>query len=70
MTETLRLNGKVDVIAATTVDGLMRAHGIDPGQVRFLAVAVNGSVVPRAEWPSRALAPGDDVEIVRPLQGG
>ena len=70
MTQSLRLNGKVEVVAATTVDGLLRERGIDPVQVRFLAVAVNGSVVPRGEWPSRALAPEDEVEIVRPLQGG
>jgi sulfur carrier protein len=70
MTQALRLNGKVEVIAATTVEGLLRERGLDPAQVRFLAVAVNGAVVPRGEWPARALAPGDDVEIVRPLQGG
>jgi sulfur carrier protein len=70
MTQALRLNGKLEVVAATTVEGLLRERGIDPAQVRYLAVAVNGSVVPRCEWPSRSLAPEDDVEIVRPLQGG
>ena len=44
-------------------------RGIDP-KARFLAVAVNGAVVRRAEWPEIALLPGDSVEIVRPLQGG
>jgi thiamine biosynthesis protein ThiS len=33
-------------------------------------VAINGNVVRRAEWEAAALAPGDSVEIVRPLQGG
>ena len=39
---------------------------------RFAAVAAPdaGAVVRRAEWPVAALAAGDDVEIVRPLQGG
>ena len=44
-------------------------RGIDPN-ARFLAVAVNGAVVRRAAWPAAALAAGDAVEIVRPLQGG
>jgi len=35
-----------------------------------VAAAVNGAVVRRAEWPQAGLAPGDEVEIVRPLQGG
>ncbi|HEU0156713.1 MAG TPA: sulfur carrier protein ThiS [Stellaceae bacterium] len=47
----------------------MAERGIDP-QARFLAVAVNGRVVRRAEWPGAALSPGDKIEIVRPLQGG
>jgi thiamine biosynthesis protein ThiS len=31
---------------------------------------VNGAVVRRAEWQAAALATGDNVEIVRPFQGG
>ena len=33
-------------------------------------VALNGNVVPRAEWPNMQLAPGDAVEIVLARQGG
>ena len=53
------------------VDALfgLAERGIDPS-ARFLAVAVNGTVVRRAEWAERSLAAGDQVEIVRPLQGG
>ena len=65
----MRINGVEEEIAATTVSELLVARGIDPA-ARFLAIAVNGSVVRRAEWPSRELAAGDTVEIVRPLQGG
>ena len=65
----LRINGVEAEIAVTTVAELLAERGIDP-TVRFLAVAVNGAVVRRAEWPAQALSPGDDVEIVRPLQGG
>ena len=63
------VNGVEMDIAATTVAELLAARGVDPA-ARFLAIAVNGSVVRRAEWPSRELTPGDTVEIVRPLQGG
>ena len=65
----MRVNGVEVEVAATTVAELLVEHGVDPA-ARFLAIAVNGSVVRRAEWPSRELTPGDTVEIVRPLQGG
>jgi sulfur carrier protein len=65
----LRINGEDAEIAAATVAELLAARGID-SKARFLAVAVNGAVVRRGEWPSQPLAPGDQIEIVRPLQGG
>jgi sulfur carrier protein len=65
----LRVNGIEEELAAATVAELLAQRGIDP-TARFLAVAVNGAVVRRAEWPAARLAPGDDVEIVRPRQGG
>ena len=65
----LRINGEEAETAAATVAELLALRGIDP-KARFLAVAVNGTVVRRAEWPAASLSPGDAVEIVRPLQGG
>lgn len=65
----LKINGKEAELAARTVAELLAERGIDP-EARFLAVAVNGSVVRRAEWPTAPLAAGDSVEIVRPFQGG
>ena len=65
----LRINGVEAEVAAATVAELLAVRGIDP-QARFLAVALNGEVVRRAEWPKQTLTPGDSVEIVRPLQGG
>jgi sulfur carrier protein len=65
----LQVNGIDAEVAATTVAELLAAQGVDPA-TRFLAVAVNGAVVRRAEWASRRLAAGDSVEIVRPLSGG
>ena len=37
---------------------------------RGIAVALNGSVVPRAAWRATAFKAGDSVEIVRARQGG
>ena len=65
----LRINGKDAELAATTIAELLAEQGIDP-KARFLAVALNGAVIRRAEWQAAALAAGDNVEIVRPFQGG
>jgi sulfur carrier protein len=65
----LRVNGEEAEVTVATIAELLAERGIDP-QARFLAVAINGAVVRRAEWPLAALSAGDDIEIVRPLQGG
>jgi sulfur carrier protein len=70
MSESLRVNGVPEPADAGTVAELLRSRGIDPAGARFLAVAVNGAVVRRADWESTPLGAGDEVEIVRPMQGG
>jgi sulfur carrier protein len=65
----LRINGEETEIAVSTIAELLAERGIDPS-ARFLAVAINGSVVRRAAWAETPLVCGDRVEIVRPLQGG
>ena len=65
----LRINGEEAEVAVGTIAELLVERGIDP-KARFLAVAVNGAVVRRAEWPAAALSHGDSLEIVLPLQGG
>lgn len=37
---------------------------------RGVAVAVDGQVVPRAEWEATSLAEGARVEVVAAIQGG
>ncbi|HEX9463444.1 MAG TPA: sulfur carrier protein ThiS [Alphaproteobacteria bacterium] len=65
----ITLNGApLTVSAALTIDRLVGEFA--PGPTQGLAVAVNDAVVPRAEWPSRRLQPGDVVEIVRATRGG
>lgn len=65
----IRVNGVEEEVGVTTVGELLTARGIDPA-ARFVAVAVNGSVVRRSEWDATPLTPGDDIEIVRPFSGG
>lgn len=48
-----------DAVAAT---GATEARGV--------AAALDGDVVPRAQWPERRLADGQSVEVVRAVQGG
>ena len=50
----VRINGVDEEVAVTTVSELLVARGVDPA-ARFLAIAVNGMVVRRSEWPSRPL---------------
>ena len=35
-----------------------------------VAVALNGEVVPRADWPQTSMKPNDKVEIVHIVRGG
>jgi sulfur carrier protein len=68
MSATIRINGRDERFAAATIGELLRARGIEGS--RGVAVAVNGVVVPAGAWQERALAAGDEVEIVRPFGGG
>jgi sulfur carrier protein len=69
MNDVIRVNGQQERLAAATVLELLRAKGVDPS-ARFVAVAVNGAVVPRRAWHTARIGAGDDIEIVRPLPGG
>ena len=56
-----------EAASGATLLELVRETGTDPGRV---AVAVNGTVVPRAELASRRPAAGDAIEIIEPVGGG
>jgi sulfur carrier protein len=40
------------------------------GEPRGVAVALDGEVVPRGEWASTEIGEGQQVEVVRAVQGG
>jgi len=65
----IRVNGCEETLAGTTIQELLRCHGVDPA-ARGLAVAVNSALLPRRQWSTAELAAGDDIEIVRPFGGG
>lgn len=52
----------------STLAGLLQELGF-AGR-KGIAAAVNGAVVPRAQWPARALNDGDRVLLIRATQGG
>jgi len=65
----LVINGESRQVPQAPLDGLLRHLGF--GEVRRgLAVALNGQLVPRAQWGQQALADGDRLEIVRAVTGG
>ena len=65
----IRINGQEEPLSAATLSALLEEKTVDVAQ-RGIAVALNGAVVPRSEWPNTKLRPGDSVEIVRARQGG
>jgi sulfur carrier protein len=52
-----------------TVAELLAALGVEH-EARGVAVAVDGEVVPRREWPDRTVPGGARVEALTAMQGG
>lgn len=69
MTASIRVNGAARPLDAETVAALVAALGI-AADARGVAVALNGAVVPRARWAEAPLAAGDEIEVIRAMQGG
>jgi len=64
------LNGESREVGETaTVAALVELLDVAE-QARGVAVAVDGEVVPRGEWPRRALRDGARVEVLRAIGGG
>jgi sulfur carrier protein len=67
VTRALRVNGAEENLVAATIAELLAARGLE---MRGIAVALNGQVVPRAAWSATPLHDGDTIELVRAMQGG
>jgi sulfur carrier protein len=67
---TVQVNGeRVELPEGARIVDAVAASGADPQQ-RGLAVALDGEVVPRAEWDRTPVRAGQVVEVVRAVQGG
>jgi thiazole synthase len=66
------LNGEpLELPAGASLADAVRAKlGEEPGEARGLAVALDGEVVPRAEWAETRLGEGRRVEVLAAIQGG
>jgi sulfur carrier protein len=65
----VRVNGVAEKLSATTIAALLVERDLSP-DMRGIAIAHNGRVVPRAAWAATPLRDGDAVEIVLAKQGG
>ena len=66
----IELNGRsAELLPGATVADAVIESGAN-GDSRGVAVAVDGEVIRRAEWGKTKLRPGQNVEVVRAVQGG
>jgi len=64
----LTVNGeRREVDAPIHLIAFLESLAIDP---RYVAVARNGDVLPREQWPETTLQDGDMLEVVRMVGGG
>jgi thiazole synthase len=67
----IELNGEgLELGDGATLADAVREAGAEPDAPRGVAVALDGEVVPRAEWSATALAEGARVEVLAAIQGG
>lgn len=68
MTSGITLNGRAHDLDGdlTTLDEVVARSGGSGG----VAVAMNGTVVPRSQWPRTRVEAGDVIEVVTAVQGG
>ncbi len=67
----IELNGEaVQLPKGARVGAAVEAVGIETGDGRGFAVAVEGEVVPRSQWDTTELLEGQKVEVVGAVQGG
>jgi sulfur carrier protein len=63
------VNGEPRERQGATIAQLLSELGVEPS-ARGVAVAVDGEVVPRAEWDARRVNEGERVEALSAMQGG
>lgn len=63
---TIQLNGNAIAITSTNLQQVLAKYA---SQTVF-AVALNGEFIPKEHYAELSLKPGDQLEIVSPMQGG
>jgi sulfur carrier protein len=63
------VNGEPREREGATIEELLADLGVEV-RARGVAVAVDGEVVPRAEWGERRITEGQRVEALSAMQGG
>jgi len=67
---TITVNGEKRPFDVTVnIARILEELGIQVDQ-QGVAVAVNSEIVSRADWPSAVISSGDQIEVVRAIQGG
>jgi thiazole synthase len=67
----IELNGTdVELPVGASLADAVRESGAEPAAARGIAVALDGVVVPRAEWSATLLTDGRRVEVLAAIQGG
>lgn len=64
----IHVNGAPFQTLADCLQGLLIERGYALNSA--MACAINNHLVHRAEWPQRALAQGDRVDVIAPITGG
>lgn len=66
---TITVCGEPEPFTGQSLEAVLSARDVI-GTRRGIAVALNAEVVPRSDWTSTSLAPGDRIEIVQARAGG
>ena len=66
----VNLNGKLIETEENTLVHVLREYASITDESRGVAVAVDGSVIPRSRWGQTELDEGAMVELVLAVQGG
>jgi sulfur carrier protein len=69
VSETIFINGERKPLSSSILIELLEENGVDSSK-GGVAVALNGEVVPRADWAQTSMKSDDKVEIVHIVRGG
>ena len=61
-------NNSINCSEETTLHQLLHTQGITSS--KGIAVAINNSVIPKADWEQKKLTNNDKITIIRATQGG